>query len=43
MDKIPRDFKKLLELLNAHKVDYLVVGSLFLLSSRAGILVICWF
>jgi hypothetical protein len=26
MEKIPRDFKELLELLNAHKVEYLVVG-----------------
>jgi hypothetical protein len=24
--KVPQDFKELLELLNAHKVDYLVVG-----------------
>ncbi len=24
--KVPRDFKELLELLNAHKVEYLVVG-----------------
>ncbi|MGA2071357.1 MAG: nucleotidyltransferase [Sedimentisphaerales bacterium] len=27
MEKIPRDFKELLELLNSHKVEYLVVGS----------------
>ena len=26
MEKIPRDFKELLELLNSHKVEYLVVG-----------------
>ena len=26
MEKIPRDFEELLELLNAHKVEYLVVG-----------------
>ena len=26
MEKLPPDFKELLELLNAHKVDYLVVG-----------------
>jgi hypothetical protein len=27
MEKIPQDFKELLELLNSHKVEYLVVGS----------------
>jgi hypothetical protein len=27
MEKIPPDFKELLELLNSHKVEYLVVGS----------------
>jgi hypothetical protein len=27
MEKLPPDFKELLELLNSHKVDYLVVGS----------------
>lgn len=27
MEKIPRDFKELLELLNSHKVEYLIVGS----------------
>ncbi len=26
MEKIPQDFKELLELLNSHKVEYLVVG-----------------
>jgi hypothetical protein len=26
MEKMPRDFKELLELLNSHKVEYLVVG-----------------
>ena len=26
MEKIPRDFEELLELLNAHKAEYLVVG-----------------
>jgi hypothetical protein len=27
MEKIPQDFKELIELLNSHKVEYLIVGS----------------
>ncbi len=27
MEKIPQDFKELLELLNSHKVEYIIVGS----------------